>query len=132
MSGRGVAENFYRLRIRNRAGKETKEEKKDYLSILHLHKERQQIRAAREGGRQREKGRETDGSGRGRDGERVTYGGESRFVPCTAPRRAAPRVGSIVLLREVDRSLSLSHAALIAHRSLIYRAGERTGERGIR
>jgi len=59
---------------------------------------------------------------------RVTYEGESRVssrVPCARER-------AIVLLREVDRSLSLSHAALIAHRSLIYRAGEERNERAIR
>lgn len=48
---------------------------------------------------------------------------EERVVSSRVPRRA---VGSIVLLREVDHSLSLSHAALIAHRSPIYRAGART------
>lgn len=35
------------------------------------------------------------------------------------------QAGSIVLLHGVDQSLSLSHAALIAHRSLIYRLSER-------
>jgi len=59
---------------------------------------------------------------RGRDGERALRT-EERVVSSRVPRHA---VGSIVLLREVDHSLSLSHAALIAHRSPIYRVGERT------
>lgn len=45
---------------------------------------------------------------------------------------AGSRARAIVLLHEVDRSLSLSHAALIAHRSLIYRAGEGRNERAIK
>lgn len=60
------------------------------------------------------------GSGRRRDDEYITYGGESRFESCA---------GSIVLLREAGRSLSLSHAALIAHRSLIYVVGGSQRER---
>lgn len=55
---------------------------------------------------------------------------EERVVSSRVPRRA---VGSIVLLREVDHSLSLSHAALIAHRSPIVLSGreERKRERTI-
>lgn len=72
--------------------------------------------------REREKKRrDADGRERGRDGERALRT-EERVVSSRVPRHA---VGSIVLLREVDHSLSLSHAALIAHRSPIYRAGER-------
>lgn len=67
-----------------------------------------------------EKERRRERSGRRRDDEYITYGGESRFESCA---------GSIVLLREAGRSLSLSHAALIAHRSLIYRVGGRDGEK---
>lgn len=79
---------------------------------------RQERAAARE--------RERDRWERARERRRTRY--VRRRESFRAVHRA-PRVGSIVLLREVDRSLSLSHAALIAHRSLIYRAGERTGER---
>lgn len=68
-----------------------------------------------------EKEKRRERSGRRRDDEYITYGGESRFESCAA--------GSIVLLREAGRSLSLSHAALIAHRSLIYRVGGRNAEK---
>lgn len=67
--------------------------------------------------------RRREKSGRRRDDEYITYGGESRFESCA---------GSIVLLRGADRSLSLSHAALIAHRSLIYRVGGKATEKDIR
>lgn len=78
--------------------------------------------AARKKERKREKRGDTDGRERGRDGERALRT-EERVVSSRVPRHA---VGSIVLLREVDHSLSLSHAALIVHRSPIYRAGART------
>lgn len=80
---------------------------------------------ARKRERERERKRsDADGRERGRDGERALRT-EERVVSSRVPRHA---VGSIVLLREVDHSLSLSHAALIAHRSPIYRAGERESE----
>lgn len=94
-------------------------------------REKRQERRESVGGK-RKKGRETwtddrtekekrrERSGRRRDDEYITYGGESRFESCA---------GSIVLLREAGRSLSLSHAALIAHRSLIYRVGGRNAEK---
>lgn len=54
----------------------------------------------------------------------------ARYVRRRESFRAVYRAGSIVLLREVDHSLSLSHAALIAHRSPIYRSRrERERER---
>lgn len=76
------------------------------------------MRAKQEGG-QRERKEDR------RNGERALRT-EERVVSNRVPRHA---VGSIVLLREVDRSLSLSHAALIAHRSLIYWVGERGSEK---
>lgn len=63
---------------------------------------------------------EGKGVGPGETDEYITYGGESRFESCA---------GSIVLLREAGRSLSLSHAALIAYRSLIYSVGGGVSER---
>jgi len=86
----------------------------------------------REREREREKAREADGSDRERERER------ERECALRTKERVVFRVvyhareRAIVLLREVDRSLSLSHAALIAHRSLIYRAGEERSERAIR
>lgn len=59
--------------------------------------------------------------------------GEERTNRRYVRRRESFRApGSIVLLREADRSLSLSHAALIAYRSPIYaeREGRRHGEAG--
>lgn len=76
--------------------------------------------AARKRAREKKR-RDADGRERGRAGERALRT-EERVVSSRVPRHA---VGPIVLLREVDHSLSLSHAALIAHRSPIYRAGER-------
>lgn len=59
--------------------------------------------------------------------------GEERTNRRYVRRRESFRApGSIVLLREADRSLSLSHAALIAYRSPIYveREGRSHGEAG--
>lgn len=59
--------------------------------------------------------------------------GEERTNRRYVRRRESFRApGSIVLLREADRSLSLSHAALIAYRSPIYaeREGRRHSEAG--
>lgn len=71
----------------------------------------------------REKGCERKGKEWARERRTNTLRTEERVVSNRAP------AGSIVLLREAGRSLSLSHAALIAYRSLIYLVGGGVSER---